>query len=83
MTKAQTFQTRNGCGELRTFRTLKEAFEANKRDNSIWKISTDGVRLIKHYKQDGSACWLNRPIEDYIKKNLPPPSQGEIEGLDY
>ena len=78
------FQTRNDSGNIKTFQTLREAFAENRKDDTVWKISTDRVRLIKHIRQDSSTSWLNRPMEDYIKRrNLPPPGQDEIEGLDY
>ena len=75
------FQTRNEEGDIKHFQTMEEAFTEAKKDKTVWKISTKGVRLIRQFERN-LEFWLHRPIEDYIT-NIPRPSKGEIQGLDY
>ena len=63
------FQTRNESGQLKLFNTLKEAFDEAERDETVWKISTDGVRLIKRLVW-GGICWNNEPIEQAVNEIL-------------
>jgi hypothetical protein len=63
------FQTRNEDGEIKLFNTLKEAFDEAKVDPTVWKISTDGVRLIRRIIM-GGICWNNEPIEQKVNEEL-------------
>jgi len=64
-----TFQTRNESGQLKLCGTLKEAFDEAEKDPTVWKISTDGVRLVKRIVM-GGTCWNNEPIEQEVNKEL-------------
>ena len=59
------FQTRNEEGDLKLFDTLQNAFEESERDETVWKISCKGVRLVKMDTGE-CICWHFDPIEKYI-----------------
>ena len=61
------FQTRNENGTLKVLSNLESAFAAAEKDKTIWKISTQGVRLVRYFKEDGTDYWINDPIEEHIR----------------
>jgi hypothetical protein len=61
------FQTRNEEGDLKLFDTLQKAFEEAESDATVWKISCEGVRLVKMDTGE-CICWHFDPIEKYINE---------------
>lgn len=62
------FQTRSETNGLQYFQNGKEAFLHAKKDPTVWKISFDGVRLVR--KEIGSDIWLYSPIERIIEATI-------------
>jgi hypothetical protein len=64
------FQTRTDEGELRSFDTFSEAFNAWKEDNSIWKISfsdADGT-LMRWRPKTKKDAWENEDCLENLSK---------------
>lgn len=62
------FQTRSETNGLEFFQNGKEAFLHAIKDPTVWKISFDGVRLVR--KEIGSDVWVYSPIERVIEATI-------------